>query len=128
VPGQIAGLDLSSVNETSPARLDDLTSVAQDRVKQGIQADDRPDAQRRLAELTSDQPSNPNLKPICTPTGATPSVPVQPSSAPSLAGQTTTPPSRTASVPATAPVITPDAPPSDTAPPVSEPVGCRTVD
>jgi protein phosphatase len=130
VPGQIAGLDLSSVNETSPARLDDLTTVAQDRVKQGIQADSRPDAQRRLAELTSDEPSNPNLKPICSPTGAVPSAPVpaQPSSAPSLAGQTSTPPGRIASsAPATAPAITPDAPPSD-APPVSDPVGCRTVD
>ena len=47
VPGQIAGLDLSSVNETSAARLDDLTTVAQDRVKQGIQADEP--ARRRSA-------------------------------------------------------------------------------
>jgi serine/threonine protein phosphatase PrpC len=131
VPGQVAGLDLSSVNETSPARLDDLTSVAQDRVKQGIQADSRPDAQRRLAELTSDEPSNPNLKPICTPSGAAPSAPAPalPSSAPSLAGQTSTPPGRTASsAPATTPAITPDAPPSDGIPTGSDPVGCRTVD
>src|SRR4051812_11298943 len=54
VPGQIAGLDLSSVNDSSPARLDDLTAVAQERVKQGIHADSRPDAQRRLADLTDD--------------------------------------------------------------------------
>ncbi|MCA2212790.1 protein phosphatase 2C domain-containing protein [Jidongwangia harbinensis] len=132
VPGQIAGLDLSSINETSPARLDDLTSVAQDRVKQGIQADSRPDAQRRLAELTSDVPSNPNLKPICLPSGTPPSVPaptVAPTSVPSLAGRTSTPPGRTASsAPATAPAISPDALPSDPAPPLSEPVGCRNVD
>jgi protein phosphatase len=131
VPGQIAGLDLSSINETSPARLDDLTSVAQDRVKQGIQADSRPDAQRRLAELTSDVPSNPNLKPICSPAGTLPSgsASAAPSSTPSLAGRTSAPPGRnTSSAPTTAPTISPDALPSDPAPPVSEPVGCRNVD
>src|SRR4051812_19650987 len=73
VPGQIAGLDLSNVNETSPARLDDLTTVAQERVKQGIHADNRPDAVRRLAELTDDNPSNPNLKPLCSATSTAPS-------------------------------------------------------
>src|SRR3954452_24130222 len=72
VPGQIAGLDLSSVNETSAARLDDLTTVAQERVKQGIHADDQPDARRRLAELTDDVPTNPNLKPLCTAAGPPP--------------------------------------------------------
>src|SRR4029453_17076840 len=92
-PGQIAGLDLSSVNETSPARLDDLTSVAQDRVKQGIHADSQPDAQRRLQELTSDEPSNPNLKPICVAGSAAPTVPepVTPAGTPSVAGKASAP-------------------------------------
>ena len=132
VPGEIAGVDLSSVNETSAARLDDLTSVAQDRVKQGIQAESRPDAQRRLAELTSNEPSNPNLKPICSPTGADPSAsaPVSPSALPSEAGRTSAPGRINASsAPATAPATTPDAPPTDLAPPpVIDPVGCRPVD
>jgi protein phosphatase len=69
VPGSIVGIDLSSVVETSAARIDDLTEVAQDRVKGGIQADSHVDAQRRLAELTSSDPSNPNLKPLCVPNG-----------------------------------------------------------
>jgi PPM family protein phosphatase len=132
VPGEIAGFDLSSVNETSPARLEDLTTVAQDRVKQGIQADDRPDAQRRLAELTSSEPSNPNLKPICTPTSAEPSAsaPVSPSAGSSTAGRTSVPGRPNASsAPAVAPATSPDAPPTDLAPPpVIDPVGCRPVD
>jgi PPM family protein phosphatase len=132
VPGEIAGFDLSSVNETSSARLDDLTTVAQDRVKQGIQADDRPDAQRRLAELTSNEPSNPNLKPMCTPTSAEPSAAahVSPSTGPSTAGRTSAPGRPNASsAPAVAPATSPDAPPTDLAPPpVIDPVGCRPVD
>ncbi|UQU64927.1 protein phosphatase 2C domain-containing protein [Couchioplanes caeruleus] len=131
VPGQIAGLDLSSVAETSPARLDDLTTVAQDRVKQGIHADSRPDAQRRLSELTSEDASNPNLKPVCTPSSAPPSTtpPPRPSGSPA-AGKTTAPTrSTTTSVPDLAPATTPDALPSEPTPPVnSDPVGCRPVD
>ena len=126
VPGQIAGLDLSSVNETSPARLDDLTAVAQDRVKQGIHAGDRPDAQRMLAELTDDAPSNPNLKPLCAPVGAAPTVT---SATPTLpaAGATSAPGRTAASVPATVPASTPPAQVTASAPPVVDPVECRTV-
>jgi serine/threonine protein phosphatase PrpC len=137
VPGQIAGLDLSSVNQTSAARLDDLTTVAQDRVKQGIQADSRPDAERRLAELTSDVPSNPNLKPVCTPSGAESSTPPSttpstlpsplPSASPSTAVTPTAPGRTAATAPASAPVTTPDAQASDPAQP-ADPVGCRPVD
>jgi len=134
VPGQIAGLDLSSVTETSPARLDDLTQVAQDRVKQGIHADSQPDAKSRLAELTSEEPSNPNLKPICALDSASPtaSESATPSRAPSAAGETTSPSrsttTNTSSAPATTPATTPDAQPSESAPPVVDPVGCRPVD
>lgn len=63
VPGQIAGLHLSSVHRTSTTGLNELTSVAQDRVKQGIPATNESDAQRRLDELT--RPGNPNRKPYC---------------------------------------------------------------
>jgi protein phosphatase len=117
VPGQIAGLDLSSVNETSAARLEDLTAVAQERVKQGIHADDQGDAQRRLAELTDDVPSNPNLKPLCSATSTAPS-------APATAGSATTP-GATTPVPTLA--STPSAQVIESAPPVVDPVGCRTV-
>jgi serine/threonine protein phosphatase PrpC len=118
VPGQIAGLDLSNVNETSPARLDDLTTVAQERVKQGIHADNRPDAVRRLAELTDDNPSNPNLKPLCSATSTAPSG--SPSVTPSA-------PAASVSTAASALASTPSAQASASAPPVVDPVGCRTV-
>jgi protein phosphatase len=117
VPGQIAGLDLSSVNEASPARLDDLTAVAQERVKQGIHADDRPDAVRRLAELTDDNPSNPNLKPLCSATSTPPSG--SPSVTPSA-------PAASVSTAASALASTPSAQASASAPPVVDPVGCRS--
>jgi protein phosphatase len=130
VPGEVAGLNLSSVNETSAARLDDLTTVAQDRVKQGIQADNRPDAQRRLEELTKDEPSNPNLKPICSPDGSPPPAASTAPSTPPSAGASATPGTvaTSSSAQASAPTITPDAQASDTAPPVVDPVGCRPVD
>jgi protein phosphatase len=134
VPGHIAGLSLSSVHETSGTRLDDLTVVAQDRVKQGIQADDEPDAQRRLAELTSDTPTNPNLKPTC-PASPTPSTSASPSPTtppPATATATasgaprTTPPA-TSSPAGSGPATTPDAPPADSDPPVDQ-TGCRAAD
>jgi protein phosphatase len=114
VPGQIAGLDLSNVNETSTARLDDLTAVAQERVKQGIHADSRSEAKRTLTQLTDDVPSNPNLKPLCTATSTAPST--TPTTAPSSAAPK-----------ATTPASTPSAQASESAPPVVDPVGCRTV-
>jgi serine/threonine protein phosphatase PrpC len=126
VPGQIAGLDLSTVRKTSDTTLEELTSVAQDRVKQGIQAKSEPDAERQLAELTNEDPANPNLKPTCPP-----------SPSPSAGAVTTNPtqtatpattPSGTASASASgAPAVTatPDAQPSDSVPPVSDPAGCR---
>jgi protein phosphatase len=118
VPGQIAGLDLSSVNETSGTRLDDLTSVAQERVKQGIHADGQPDAQHRLAELTDNSPGNPNLKPLCD--TAAPPVPKTSASAPVVPNKSPVP-----GTSAAAHASTPSAQVS--APPVNDPVGCRTV-
>ncbi|WIM96603.1 protein phosphatase 2C domain-containing protein [Actinoplanes oblitus] len=72
VPGRIAGLDLSTVSETSTVRLDDLTTVAQERVREGIHAGSQVEARNTLTDLTSDEPSNPNLKPVCSVAGATP--------------------------------------------------------
>ncbi|HET9516964.1 MAG TPA: PP2C family serine/threonine-protein phosphatase [Actinoplanes sp.] len=117
VPGQIAGFDLSSVHETSSARLDELTPVAQDRVRTGIQADDRAAAQRLLAQLTDQDPTNPNLKPICPPSGA-------PTTG---AGTPTGQPSAAPGTPSVAGVA-PDALSAEPIPPVDDPAGCRPAD
>ncbi|MCX4469136.1 PP2C-family Ser/Thr phosphatase [Micromonospora sp. MW-13] len=134
VQGQIAGLDLSAVHSTSPARLDDLTLAAQEQVKQGIPAKSEPDAERRLAELTSDDPANPNLKPICpagptaTPDPATPDpatpTPTTPAATPGTS-RTAVASGEPAATSTPAPTTTPDAPPSDTVPP-ADPAGCRS--
>jgi serine/threonine protein phosphatase PrpC len=113
VPGQIAGLDLSKVSFTSPARLDELTTVAQERVKQGIHADDQLDARQRLADLTNDVPTNPNLKPLCTLTSTAPTT--------SATGTPSAPPSTPNTV-----ASNPAAQASDSVPPAVDPVGCRT--
>lgn len=129
VPGQIAGLDLSNVHATSATQLDDLTAAAQEQVKQGIEAKNEPDATRRLAELTADNPDNPNLKPTCPPSptpgattpAATRTVPSAPTGTPagSALGASGSP----------APADTPDAAPSDTVPPViTDPAGCRSTE
>ncbi|MEH0969998.1 PP2C family serine/threonine-protein phosphatase [Micromonospora sp. CPCC 205546] len=130
IRGEIAGMDLSTVHSTSPAELEDLTLAAQEQVKQGIPAKSQPDAERRLAELTSDDPLNPNLKPICPPspsaaavttvptptTGPVSPAPTVSASAP-VSGRPSTPP---------APTTTPDAPPSDTDSPALDPAACRS--
>ncbi|MBY8875550.1 protein phosphatase 2C domain-containing protein [Micromonospora sp. PLK6-60] len=132
VPGQVAGLDLSSIDSVSPARLDDLTLAAQEQVKQGIQAKSEADALRRLADLTADDPANPNLKPICPPSPAatavsTPAPTVSPvAPAPPVSPAATRPVSPPAVTPTPAPTTTPDAPPSDAVPPVNDPAGCRS--
>jgi protein phosphatase len=129
VPGQIAGFDLSSVHETSPARLANLTTVAQDQVRKGIQTDSQVQAQKVLSELTDNNPANPNLKPICSPTAApTAAGTGQPSGVPTAGTPTTTTRAPVTGTPSNAPVATPDAPPSEPALPVDDPVGCRPAD
>ncbi|MFI2662137.1 PP2C family protein-serine/threonine phosphatase [Micromonospora carbonacea] len=136
VQGQIAGLDLSAEHSVSPARLDDLTLAAQEQVKQGIPARDEPDAERRLAELTSDDPLNPNLKPICQPTPTLTPTPTptptlaptpEPTRSPDRPGATRTASGspRPVATPTPAPTETPDVLPSDTVPP-ADPAGCRS--
>ncbi|GAA0808457.1 protein phosphatase 2C domain-containing protein [Spirilliplanes yamanashiensis] len=128
IPGEIAGFNLSTVQQDSATGdLEDLTTVAQTQVRQGIQADNRADAERTLAALTSTDPANANLKPLCPPTASagatTPTVP--PLSNPSVA-----PSSGPGGLPgATTPATAPDAPPSSAAAlPVDPPVGCRPAD
>jgi protein phosphatase len=54
---------------------------------------------------------------------------VSPAGTPSVAGRTSVPARPTSSsAPAIAPATTPDALPSEPAPPVVDPVGCRPVD
>jgi serine/threonine protein phosphatase PrpC len=139
VPGRIAGIDLSNLRSTSGTDLEDLTEAAQEQVKQGIPAASESDAQRRLAELTSDDPGNPNLKPLCppSPTPALPS-PTQaeeatptPSSSPSPSGEEEPGDeagerTKTTAAPATPPSVTPDALPSEAVPPVNGRTGCRS--
>ncbi|MFI7430324.1 PP2C family protein-serine/threonine phosphatase [Micromonospora sp. NPDC049836] len=125
VPGQIAGLDLSNVHATSEARLDDLTLAAQEQVKQGIQAKSEPDAERRLAELTSEDPANPNLKPLCPPSPTAPTTSPNPVVTASPTAPTVGASGSALPPPTPSPTATPDAVPSDTLPPV-DPAGCRS--
>ncbi|MDG4778386.1 protein phosphatase 2C domain-containing protein [Micromonospora sp. WMMD961] len=144
VQGQIAGMDLSTVHRRSGTRLDDLTVAAQDTVKVGIRAKNEPDAERQLAELTSDTPSNPNLKPLCpldptsavggtpspSPVGTTPTPNGSPSADPSATpnGVVSANPTVGATdvVGTTGPTTTPDVTPSDSATPALDPAGCRS--
>ncbi|SCL59863.1 protein phosphatase [Micromonospora citrea] len=129
IQGEIAGMDLSTVHSTSPADLDDLTLAAQEQVKQGIPAKSEPDAERRLAELTSDSPTNPNLKPVCPPS---PSAVAVTTPTPTAGAATPTP--TTSKSPAAgsrsakpvAPTTTPDATPSDAVSPTLDPAACRS--
>ena len=82
IPGQIAGLHLSKVYLVPPSQitLDDLTKVAQDRVKQGISADSAADAQRKLQELMD--PANGNV--VCPSSSASASAGASASASESL--------------------------------------------
>jgi protein phosphatase len=83
VPGQVAGLHLSSEQEKSNTKLGELTKGAQDAVKAGIHADNMTDARRKLIELTDDSPGNINKLPPCQPRPSTePSTGSQAPSAP----------------------------------------------
>ncbi|HCT79636.1 MAG TPA: protein phosphatase [Micromonosporaceae bacterium] len=84
VPGQLAGFSLSEVQEVSQVRLDQLTTVAQEKVRKGILTDSLPDARARLNDLVRDDPANVNLLPRCpTPTPVvTPSVDPSPTATP----------------------------------------------
>lgn len=100
VPGTIAGLSFSKLELTSGTSVTDLNQVARANVEKGISADSIGRAREILAELTSTDPSNTNLLPLC----ATPS----PAPAPSASGSGTKPspspsPSPVGSAPAGSP-------------------------
>ncbi|GGJ88648.1 putative serine/threonine phosphatase Ppp [Pilimelia anulata] len=72
VPGDIAGLRLSSVHEATMIDLEELTPVARDEVRRGIEARNQSEAQAVLGRLISEDPANPNRRPTC-PSPVTPS-------------------------------------------------------
>lgn len=135
IQGQVAGIDLSSVHATSGTQLDDLTLAAQDQVKIGIRAKSESDAARRMAELTKDDPANPNLKPICPPSPtavASASPTAAATTGPASPGPTGLPVATGTASPDALPTATatatasPDALPTDTVPPVVDRAGCRS--
>jgi protein phosphatase len=94
VPGQIAGFDLSKPTQLTDVKLDDLTSVAQEKVRKGIQAANAGEAQKQLAELIRDDPTNVNLLPSCPPpvdVTPTPSTTLTPRPTATASGQPTDP-------------------------------------
>jgi protein phosphatase len=70
VQGKVIGLKLNSVYKTSDLSLGDLTPVAQDRVKQGIPAASRLDAENKLESLRSDDLKQACPAPLPSPSGA----------------------------------------------------------
>ncbi|HEX6873196.1 MAG TPA: BofC C-terminal domain-containing protein, partial [Micromonosporaceae bacterium] len=67
IPGRIAGFDLSTVELLSTTKIDELTPVAQEQVKQGIAAPSQEEARLQLETLLD--PQSKNVLPYCpTPT------------------------------------------------------------
>ena len=106
IPGQIAGVHLSRVHESSNTRVVDLTKVAQDKVKQGISADSEADAQRKLADLIN--PANGNVVGRCPSPSASASgnASSSPSATPSLDPSGVSP-SPTGGIPTGSPSVEP---------------------
>src|SRR5262245_37098320 len=73
IPGTIAGFDLSTVNYLRNTRLDDLTPVAQDKVKEGIPAGSQQEARAQLDNLAQLYvlPLCPTPTPSTSPTAST---------------------------------------------------------
>jgi serine/threonine protein phosphatase PrpC len=71
IPGKIAGFELSTVDYLSTTKIDDLTQVAQSKVREGIPADDQSEARKQLDLLLD--PESKNILPLCvTPAPTTP--------------------------------------------------------
>lgn len=127
VPGRIAGIELSRLHLASGTPLEDLTPVAQERVRQGdIRLDTADQARQRMTDLIRD-----HLKPLCPPDptpGPSPSPTPAPSptpvatSSPDPEGSDTSP-SLAASAGASP---TPTEDPIDDTPPIYDPADCRT--
>jgi protein phosphatase len=100
IPGKIAGFDLSTIDQTSNTKIDELTPVAQQKVREGIPSSSEAEAMQQLANLLD--PNNRNVLPICpTPTPAVTASPRASSSpgAPSASASPTSQQTEPSSVP-----------------------------
>jgi protein phosphatase len=121
VPGKVAGLRLSRVHQRSERKVDELTKPAADQVRQGIPANNEADARKKLDQLISDNPSNNNVKPVCSPAPSeSPSAPPPSTPSPSL-GQPVTSASASPSTVASSPSATA----GDTSPTPASSPDCR---
>jgi serine/threonine protein phosphatase PrpC len=114
IPGAIAGFNLSTVDYRSTTKIDDLTQVAQSKVREGIPANDQSEARKQLDSLLD--PVSKNVLPFCQTRRPTPSATASPpASTGGPAGQQTAVPGGTPT-PTPTLALTPDTP-SPTGPP-----------
>jgi protein phosphatase len=74
IPGEIAGFYLSTVDFLSNTKIDELTPVAQEKVKEGIPSASQQEARQQLESLLD--PTSHNVLPFCpTPTTPVPTTP-----------------------------------------------------
>ena len=122
VPGEIAGLHLSSEHARSETKVSDLTAVAQDAVRKGISAGSEADAQRKMDELT-------RLQLKACPPGPTPAAPEpDPADYPSRPAEpaaSATSPSDGLNGPAESPTATPVSPSGEATSARPSPTNCR---
>jgi serine/threonine protein phosphatase PrpC len=134
IPGEIAGLELSTVDFRSDIKIDELTPVAQDKVKEGIPSASQEEARQQMANLLN--PESKNLLPTCPTASPTAQLPVTtppPSSTPSAVASPGTAASPSGNPSLGAPISasarsTPTPTPTPTPAPTSEPAGppdCR---
>jgi PPM family protein phosphatase len=86
IPGEIAGFDLSTVDFLSNTKIDELTPVAQEKVREGIPSANQDEAREQLETLLD--PNSRNVLPFCPSPSSGPSE--SPSSAPSSPAVSTT--------------------------------------
>jgi protein phosphatase len=112
IPGQIAGFELSTVDFLSSTSIDELTPVAQQKVREGISAASENEARDQLQKLLD--PQNKNMKPICpTPTPTASPTPVVSVGTPQPSGSGSPSPSPSIQLTTPAPTTTPDCRPAN---------------
>jgi protein phosphatase len=115
IPGQIAGIDLSDVDYLSNRKIGELTTFAQEQVKEGIPADSETAALDQLNELLA--PGSRNLLPLCPTPGPSPTTPsptptsTKASSTKTTAGKTSASASTSAPAPTEPAPVLPSGPP-----------------
>jgi len=110
IPGDIAGFELSTVDFLSTTSIDELTPVAQQKVKEGISAASEAEAKEQMEKLLD--PDSKNMKPVCpTPTPVVTTPPPPTATPPGTLGSPT--PSPTVQPTTPAPAVTPDCRPAN---------------